>query len=154
MKLQDFYIKASNGCPFAMLSLQMQIVVGETDKEIVVIYFNPTEQGVATKFVKFIIKYAHFHEKIVKITTGGERDFNISDAFFYHYHRKVTYWLLQKGFEVTSVTYNRNNYRYNAYFWYNLSELSCKDEREEIVKGTKYLDYPMDYCKIQMVFKP
>ena len=106
MQLNDFYTQYAKGNFFKMLALQQQIVVGESDTLIHIIYFMPTERGLASRFTDFIKKYSDFTQKPVCITTGGTEDNSDFGTFmdtdlFVHYHKKVTFWLVdKKGFDI------------------------------------------------------
>jgi hypothetical protein len=165
MKLTDFYTKACNGCMFAMMSLQMQIVVGENDTDIVVVYFNPTEQGVATKFIRFVKKYANHTKKTVKICTGGDdlglqRDTPLCE----NYHRKVTYWLMKEGFVLKKVKSFEDRWFYKNAHWKNyyamLNMLITQSnpiyakENQENLKDSDYLNIPCYAVKAWLEYTP
>jgi hypothetical protein len=161
MKLTDFYTKASNGCMFAMMSLQMQIVVGENDTDIVVIYFNPTEQGVATKFIRFIKKYANYTKKTVKICTGGDDlGLQLDTPLCESYHRKVTYWLMKEGFQLKKVELLSSRWLYkNERKYYAMAKIVGRNPKEymfyeEHLKNSDYLNIPCYAAKAWLEYKP
>lgn len=182
MQLTDFYTQYAKGDMFKMLSLQQQIVVGESDTTIHIIYFMPTERNVATRFIDFIKKYSDFTKKPVRITTGGTEDntdFGVymDKDLFIHYHKKVTFWLVdKKEFEIVKAdTDFKKGYELARFKFENLEDVdflaiyreksrtysesrlnhaSRANFQSKKSEGYEIFDVPLSFAKFTLEYNP